>query len=156
MPHRLYHVLDCVLALTSGLTAGASSLLMLADAPPEAAADLQLLLLPLIGSMIASCGMIMLSPAPETRRIVIGRAAFALTFGATGPQIIALFHPAIANVVKVPAVPLLMGLMISMFVYAVSKPFAQKLSRRSENLAERQLNELDRRFMPPPEEPRDS
>lgn len=157
MPHRLYHVLDCVIMSIATIVTAAGSGLMLAELPSPGSAsaaasavatatDLKLLLLPLIGSLIASGGMIMLNPAPETRRIVIGRACFALIFGATGPQIVALFHPSIAGIIQVPAVPLLLGLIISVVIYAVSKPFAQKLYRRSDRMAEQQLNEIERRF----------
>jgi hypothetical protein len=102
--------------------------------------ELSLLLVPLLGSLIASGGMLMLSPQPETRKIVIGRAMFALLFGSATPQLIAMTHPAMYGLTNHPVLLLIGGALASMVFYAISKPFTAGLYARSKKIADSALD----------------
>jgi Na+/phosphate symporter len=146
-PQHIPHCVDVLVVSISTATAALSSA-MLATAPAGTAAqsiELQLLLLPLIGSLIISGGMIMLNPSPETRRVTIGRAVFALFFGVMVPQIIGLFHPSLHEVAVKPAVLVLAGGCISGLVYVLSKPFTRELYERAEGHAKKAADALEER-----------
>ncbi len=145
------HIPHCVDVIIVGVSAAATALssVMLAQAPADTAAqaiELQLLLLPLIGSLLVSGGMIMLNPNPETRRVTIGRGIFALFFGVLVPQVIGLFHPSLHEVAVKPAVLILAGGCISGLVYVVSKPFTRELYARAEKHAKRAADELEKKL----------
>ncbi|MDB6118399.1 MAG: hypothetical protein JWO08_2180 [Verrucomicrobiaceae bacterium] len=157
MPHRLFHVTETCLALITSLCATAGGHLMLAEAALNEPDELRLLLLPLIGALIISGGLIMLNPAPETRRIVIGRAMIALFCGAIGPQVIALVHPSLGGIIHHPALLLAAGAIIGGVVIVLSKPFAEAFYQRSQRLAEQELDRLEQKFGPnPPQPPSDT
>lgn len=129
-------VLDTLVGgITVVTTAMATALLTITTAP-VASEELQLLLLPLIGALIASGGMIMLNPTPETRRIVIGRAVFSLFLGTVSPQITALALPSWATFLSHPVVLLAAGGVLSMIFYALSRPFTERLYVRSKDIAD--------------------
>ena len=86
MHHQLHQVLDaCVLGVTTLVTLATT--VILNETPQDAAErmEMQLLLLPFIGSLCVSGGLIMLNPNPETRKITLGRGILALFFGVLGP-----------------------------------------------------------------------
>lgn len=153
MPHRLYHVLESVLGLVALLATTASSELMISEASSGDVDELRLLLLPLIGSLIMSGGMIMLNPSPETRQVTIGRAIIALFLGASMPQVLALVHPRLAGMVDHPVLLLVSGGMISSLIFILSRPFVQGFYRRSQRIAEQRLDELERRYLPREKDP---
>lgn len=143
------HIPHCVDVIIVGVSAAATALssVMLAQAPADTAAqaiELQLLLLPLIGSLLVSGGMIMLNPNPETRRVTIGRGIFALFFGVLVPQVIGLFHPSLHEVAVKPAVLILAGGCISGLVYVLSKPFTRELYERAEGHAKKAADALEK------------
>lgn len=145
------HIPHCVDVIIVGVSAAATALssVVLAQAPADSTAqaiELQLLLLPLIGSLLVSGGMIMLNPNPETRRVTIGRGIFALFFGVLVPQVIGLFHPSLHEVAVKPAVLILAGGCISGLVYVVSKPFTRELYARAEKHAKRAADELEKKL----------
>ena len=145
-PQHIPPCVDVIVVGISTLTAALSSA-VLAQAPADSAAqslELQLLLLPLIGSLIISGGMIMLNPNPETRRVTIGRAVFALFFGVLTPQVIGLFHPGLHAVTLKPAVLVLAGGCISGLVYVLSKPFTRELYERAEGHAKKAADALEK------------
>jgi Na+/phosphate symporter len=147
-PQHLPHCVDVIVVGISTVTAALSSA-VLAQAPADSVSqsiELQLLLLPLIGSLIISGGMIMLNPSPETRRVTIGRAMFALFFGVMVPQIIGLFHPSLHAVAVKPAVLVLAGGVISGMVYVLSKPFTRELYARAEGHAKKAADALEKRI----------
>jgi Na+/phosphate symporter len=146
-PQHIPHAVDVIVVGISTLTAALSSAL-LAQAPAGSVAqsiELQLLLLPLIGSLIISGGMIMLNPNPETRRVTIGRAMFALFFGVMVPQVVGLLHPSLNEVAVKPAVLVLAGGVISGLVYVLSKPFTRELYERAEGHAKKAADVLEER-----------
>ena len=146
-PQHIPHAVDVIVVGISTLTAALSSAL-LAQAPAGSVAqsiELQLLLLPLIGSLIISGGMIMLNPNPETRRVTIGRAMFALFFGVMVPQVVGLLHPSLNEVAVKPAVLVLAGGVISGMVYVLSKPFTRELYQRAEGHAKKAADVLEER-----------
>ncbi|MES2571462.1 MAG: hypothetical protein V4710_15585 [Verrucomicrobiota bacterium] len=109
---------------------------------------MRLLLLPLIGAMFMSGGMILLNPSPETRRIVIGRCFVALFFGVFTPQILGMIHPALSEMSLKPVVLILLGGVISSVAYVLSKPFTRELYERAEGVAKRQADALEQKYAP--------
>lgn len=133
------HVLDTTVIFGTTIAAAAASMML--DATTAAGLDQQLqemhlFLLPLIGALIFSGGAIMLNPAPETRRIVMGRAAISLAMGATLPSILGLLHPAVEATLIHPSVLFLLGGLIGMLCYTISRPFFARLYDRSGALAD--------------------
>lgn len=139
MPARIFHVLDTVIACSTVLVSASASALLHAAVTTGTESQMQelyLLLLPLIGALILSGGAIMLNPAPEKRRTVIGRAAVALFFGSVVPSVLALFHPAIKEIMLHPVVLLFMGGCVGMLVYIVSRPLFERLFARADVIAD--------------------
>lgn len=148
-----HHVLDaCVVAVTTLVTAASTVMLKEAAGSPESI-ELQLLLLPFIGSLCVSGGMIMLNPQPETRRIVIGRSIIALFCGVIGPQLIGLIHPSLASVGIKPIAALGAGGLISGLSYVMSKPLFSQLYQRADAIAKREADRIERKLSPPLDEP---
>jgi len=148
--HHIAHVLDSVIVGSTVLVSGISAVL-LAQAPVSVAqdmAELRLLLLPLIGSLVVSGGFIMLNPNPETRRITIGRGIFALFFGVLMPQIIGEFHPALQTLALKPVVLVLTGGMIAGVAYVLSKPFTRGMYERADRVAKKELDRLEQKHFP--------
>lgn len=144
------HVLDTVIIAASTLVTGVTALLLadVAASPVSDAAELRLLLLPLIGSLVVSGGFIMLNPNPETRRITIGRGIFALFFGVLMPQIIGEFHPALQTLALKPVVLVLTGGMIAGVAYVLSKPFTRGMYERADRVAKKELDRLEQKHFP--------
>lgn len=145
MPHRAYMALDSVIVTITSVTASVSGLLLGDLTPVTYREELVILLLPLVGAMIISGGMIVMNPAQETRKIVIGRSIFALFFGALGPTIVMLIYPPIASITVKPALLLFIGGIISGLVYVLSRPFARELYDRAERVAKAQADRLEDR-----------
>lgn len=153
MPDRLYHVLDTLLTFgTVVIASSASVLLTNTEAPTSNTIELQILLLPLIGSGFACGTLIMLNPQPETRRIVIGRACAALLFGISLPQVIGMFHPALQNLSVKPFALILMGAIISALAFVLSKPFTREMYARADSIAKREAQRLEKRYSADEEE----
>jgi len=77
MDHRLFTALDCVIGgVVLAVSAMGTYLCSVVPSDAPNAEELKLMMLPLIGALISSGGMIMLNPSVETRRITIGRAVF--------------------------------------------------------------------------------
>lgn len=110
------------------------------------AVELQAFLLPFIGALVASGGVIMLNPQPEVRQIVIGRGIFALFFGVLLPQVFPLFHPALQPLALTPAILVLMGGAVSILAYVLSKPFCRELYARAEGIARREADRLEAKY----------
>lgn len=150
MPHRLYHIFDTVLWSVTGISALASSTVLLAQASLQAEASkfdsLSLLLLPLIGALIMSGGMIMLNPEPEKREKTIGRGIISLFFGACLPSVIALIHPHLKIITEFPVLLLAVGGSIAALTYILSRPLVEKLYQRSAQISEEALDKLQQRY----------
>lgn len=150
MNQHLTHVLDaCVIGVTTLATLASS--VVLNEAPQDAASriELQLLLLPLIGSLCVSGGLIMLNPNPETRKITIGRGIFALFFGVLGPQVLSMTHPTLAEMSVKPVFLLIVGGLTSGLVFVLSKPFTTEFYHRAGGIAKREADKLEKKFSPP-------
>lgn len=144
------HVLDACVILGTAAAAAVSSVVLADPAAqsPQQIAELQLFLLPFIGSLITSGGLIMLNPNPEERRIVIGRGIFALFFGVLVPQILGMFHPALAALSVKPVFLVLFGGLAAALAYVLSKPFTRELYARSDGLAKQGADKLQAKYLP--------
>lgn len=105
------------------------------------------LLMPLIGSLVACLGAFMFN-GEETRRHVIGRCIFAVSAGTLLPRIISLLHPKLQSMAIEPTLLFLMGIIISTFVYVLSRNFMEGFFRRSRKMATEYLDEVERRTKP--------
>lgn len=153
MNSSIPHVLDtCVIAITTLATAASALILGSADEGAQLA-ELRLLLLPFIGALIMSGGIIMLNPQPETRRITIGRGIIALFCGVLGPQLIGLIHPSLATLSVKPIAHIAAGGVIAGMAYIISKPFTSQLYSRAEGIAKREADRLESKLSPKREEP---
>ncbi len=144
MAHPIYYVVDTLTVAVLSTCAAISAWLIFATASPADYEELKLLLLPLIGGMIVSGGMIMLNPTPETRKIVIGRAAIALFLASCAPQFCAILFPTWAIFLSHPIILFGAGGVLSIFFYALSRPFAEGIYQRSRTLSNIALNEVER------------
>lgn len=147
MQYKIPQAIDAVITAVTTATTGATYAL-LAQVPwedPKYYQELRMLLLPLIGAMIASGGMVMLNPhpQPETRKIIIGRAVFALFSGALAPQLIGYAHPALQSLMMRPVMMLAMGGLVAMVCFAVSKPFCRGLYERAERIAKKTQDAME-------------
>ncbi len=134
--HSAYLILDTtVISIVTSITSAITWLLAV-QSPFGMDEELKLLLLPLIGSLLSSGGMIMLNPKPETRRIVIGRAMFALLFGCLSPQVSSIIFTSTEEFFAHPTILLGSGAVFSMFFYACSRPFTARLYERSQVIAD--------------------
>ncbi len=136
MPHPFYATLDTVVATVVTVSSALATWLLMVVSPEHDVDEIRLLLVPLIGALISSGGMIMLNPTPETRRIVIGRAVFSLFLGTVTPQLCALLFTSWATFLAHPVVLLAAGGIGSIFFYALSRPFTERLYVRSRVIAD--------------------
>lgn len=143
-----YPILDAVISAML-VTAPAATSVLIETAPTSQRAEIQLLLLPLIGSMFVGGAAIMLNPQPETRRIVIGRSALALFCGVVIPQALGLFHPALAELSVKPSILLLSGGMFSGLTYILSLPFFRQAYARADGVAKREADRIEAKYSPP-------
>lgn len=143
-----YHLDASILTITTAVTAASGVILNDPAAAAVNRAELQLLLLPLIGSMIVSGGLIMMNPTAEGRNITIGRGIFALFFGVLGPQIIGLLHPSLATLSLKPVVLVMFGGLIAGLVFVLSRPFSNELYKRAGLIAKREADRLEKRYSP--------
>ena len=148
---HLHHLLDSVIVAVVSIATAASAVLLGAAETADQFAELKLLLLPFLGALIMSGGIIMLNPQIETRRIVIGRSIVALFCGTIAPQLIAVAHPSLASLSIKPIIQLAFGGLIACLAYVLSKPFTNQLYRRADGIAAREAQKLEERFSPKPD-----
>lgn len=151
VPHAIDTIVVSVATLAT--TVGAAILAYVPDVEPTSKDELLRLLLPLIGALIISGGMIMLNPSPETRRITIGRSIFALFFGVTLPQTIGLMHPSLEHIAMKPVILVLSGGILSALAFVLSKPFTKQMYERAEGVAKAKADELIARITNSPMDP---
>lgn len=124
----MFSGVDTVVTTVMVASTSAATLMVTTPATTD---ELRLLLVPLIGAVISSGGMIMLNPKPETRQIVVGRSLIALFLATITPQIFALWFTSTATFLSHPVVLLGAGGMGAMVYYACSLPFCAGLYSRS-------------------------
>lgn len=139
-------ILDATVLAVTTLATAASTIILGQVSPEAQSAELRLLLLPFIGSLCMSGAAIMLNPATETRRIVIGRALIALFLGTLTPQLVSVIHPKIAELSIKPVFLLIVGGLSSGLFYVLSRPFFGELYKRADAIAARGADELERRI----------
>lgn len=152
MTNHIPHVLDSIVLAAATVVTAASSLI-LGQAAAEQSAELQMLLLPLVGALLMSGAAIMLNPQPETRRIVIGRAMIALFLGTLTPQIISVIHPKLAEFSSKPVFLLMVGGLSAGIFYVLSKPFFGELYKRADRIAARGADRLEDKLAKKDESP---
>lgn len=145
MMSRIPHVLDAVIFSTTTVAAGAANHII-AIAPlsdVDYGREAALLLIPLVGAMLVSGGMIMLNPEPETRRIVVGRGIFALFTGSIAPQLLGFLHPAIQAIALKPVSLIAIGGLTAWFFYALSRPLCAGMYKRAKDRANKLQDAAD-------------
>jgi len=143
-----FHILDSVVLLASAVATAATTLVLQESAPAaQQTAEVQLLLLPFLGAVILTGGIIMLNPQIETRKIVIGRCFIAGFFGVLMPQIMGMFHPALASQSLRPVVLVLAGGIFSVIAYVLSRPFTEQAYARATGVAGALADKIERQTL---------
>lgn len=152
MPTRILGFIDTLIISVVTLAVATSTELLATESATGEVAELRQLLIPLIGALITSGGMIMFQIEKEPRNIVLGRAIFGLFFGSGSMQLIAVFFPSLASYINKPIFLLLSGGAVCMVVYAIAYAFAKGLSSRSNKFANSLLDKAERQaglYVPP-------
>lgn len=144
MPHRLLLLLDqhyadsLVAMLTTLLATTFSAAMLAADTGLSAeTTEIRLLLMPLIGALVGTTGMVLLAPMREDRRRVAGRAILAVAFGAGAPVVIGITSSYGRLMAGHPVALWLVGLIVAMIIFALARAVAERLFARADDLAER-------------------
>lgn len=143
MPDRTYIILDATIALITTMTTIMTA--VLAQIVPHGE-ELQNLLVPLVGAMISSGGMVLLYPEREARKVIIGISAFSLFFGCALPQVIPLVFEGTSKFFEHPVIQLLAGAIAALLVFVLIKPIVLNLVRRSNRLANSLLDAAENRI----------
>jgi hypothetical protein len=128
------------------LVTAASSPVLLANAPADDAYALQWFLLPLLGSLMASCTAFFLNPHPEARKAVLGRCIFGITIGTGLPSIVSMFHPSLASIADHPALKFLSGFAFCLVFYILARPFVGGLYARSGSVGDELANNVSKKI----------
>lgn len=137
----LTHI-ETVLTVFATIIATAVAPLFLAASPNS---DLLIFILPLLGALLMTGAAILLNPAPETRRIVIGRSIIAILFGVTTPQAIPLFYSKFDPLTTPPIILAFIGAISAFVPYMLSRPFFKQAYDKSAVVAKNLQDELVKR-----------
>jgi Na+/phosphate symporter len=140
------HILDTTVIAVVSISAAASTLILGTADTAQQIAELKLLLLPFLGALVMSGGIILLNPQIETRRIVIGRSIVALFCGSLAPQLIAIIHPNLVNISIKPVAQIAIGGLIAVIAYIMSKPFTNQLYSHADGIAKDQADKLQKKL----------
>ena len=147
MTSHIPHALDSLVVAITSITVAASSVI-LTEAPQSTVErlDLMVLLLPLIGAMIVSGGLIMLNPQTETRKITIGRAIFSLLGGSLAPSLVAMFMPSLAAYNVKPVFLLAVGALISGIFFILIRSVTEQAFGRAQRVAKELVDRAEARI----------
>lgn len=144
MPHRLCYIAEVILSSGTAVIALAIRLLLSSVDTPQKG-EMSWLLLPLIGSILASVGAFLFNPSMEDRKTVGGRMMVGVFIGTVAPNIIFYCSETIQKASVIPSVPLLLGFGICTLVYILSKPFFVQGFHRSDNISREIWEEAEKR-----------
>lgn len=138
--------MDTTIVMICSITIAAASAQLVT---PEAMASRVLILMPLIGSVVIMGGAIMLNPSLETRKITIGRAFFGLLFGVGGPYAISSLLEywnmlGLQRLLLQPGMLLFEGVFLSWVAFWLSRPFTRRFYERSDAMAGREVDRIER------------
>lgn len=146
MPHRIIalldgHHADHFIAMFGTLIATVTSfLMMLADGPPTPANDeIKLLLMPLIGSLVATTGAYLLSPKEDTRKLA-GRSIYSVAIGTALPVTAGFVSDYGRAMAGHPVALFLVGIIATTVVFVIIRPIIDKLFARSGAIADAALD----------------
>ena len=153
MPHRLLALLDSahidnlVAMLGAILTTSTASFALLAEAAPGTSTDeLRMLLVPILGSIIASTGAFMLRPSNEAPRKTAGRAIYSVAIGSSGPVAFSFFSDYGKQVAEHPVSLFLAGMLVTTLVYILIKPIIDKLFSTADDMSGAVIDEAMKRL----------
>jgi hypothetical protein len=147
LPHlpNAMHPISEIAIVGLSLIGVTASPMLLADNPPAQQFALQWLLLPLLGSLLASVAAMMFNPNPEARKTVLARCVFAVTFGTGVPKVLSMVHPAIREWSLDPVFTFLSGFVVATLVYVCARPLVEKLFARSGEYADHAIDIVERK-----------
>lgn len=140
--------MDAIILTLIGSVSTATVALTNAPVSQLNSAELQLFLLPFIGALILSGGMIMLNPQPETRKIILGRSFVSLFFGVLAPQIIGMLHPNLAALSVKPVFLVLSGGVFSAVAYILAASLTRELYAKADGVAKRTADMIENKAFP--------
>lgn len=145
MPHRFLEVCDSIIIGVITTCAAIATRILAVESATGQVDELRILMVPMIGSLIATGGMMIFQLGKETRNVVIGRAMLALFFGTAFIPVMAVIFPSMAELLNRPLILLVGGALMSMVFYALAYPFSRGLFNRSDNIADKILDEAEHR-----------
>lgn len=148
----MQHAIETTAVAVTSSTLIATSV-MVSSAQGQQSIELQVLLLPMIGSMLMSVVFIMLNPTHETLRVTIGRSILAMFLGIVVPQVVGLFVPVLESLVSKPFVLVLLGGVVSGIGFACAKPLAEYLFRHSGGFIRDGGEKLRKKYLAGEDEP---
>lgn len=152
MPERLFHACDTVAAAAGAIVTSAGAAMIAVIRPYDPDDQLWQTLLPLIGVTLVAAGAVLLNPATETRKIVIGRSVIGGFFGWISPSICIAIAPNIlpewamwiVEVLRWPMAMIGMGGVITGIAYILSRPFFARAYERADAIAQDQIDRLQK------------
>jgi hypothetical protein len=152
MHDRLFHVCDALAVVIGATVTTAATAVMGVVRPYNPEDQLWQTLLPLIGATLTSLGAVLLNPQSETRKIVMGRAAFGFFAGIVSPSLFIAILPNVipeswlwmVEVLRWPGALILVGGVVSYTFYVLSRPFCARAYERADAIAKAQVKRLER------------
>lgn len=143
------------IALAAGTSLLAVTGLLLAAMDPtvtspeivESAAQLRLLLVPLVGGMFTMGGAVFLNPAEETLRIKVGRALIGLFICVVAPQVLVFFFPSWGGINTNPFMLFLIGGLAAFPGFILSRSFVSGIFNRSDRIAGEVLDKGEQKYL---------
>lgn len=150
------HLMIEHVALAAGASLFTLSSILLATMDPsvttpevlESAAQMRLLLVPLIGGLFTMGGAVFLNPVEETLRIKIGRALIGLFICVVAPQVLVFFLPSWGDINTNPFMLFLIGGLAAFPGFILSRSFVSGIFSRSDRIAGEMLDKGEQKYMP--------
>lgn len=145
MSHRLLEFYDTFVIGIVTICASIAAKVLAVESATGQVDELRILMVPLVSSLISTGGLYLFNLGKEPRNIVMGRAVFALMFGASTLPVLSIFFPSWSPILERPVILLIGGGMASVLFYLLSYPITRALFNRSDGIAENLLDQAERR-----------
>ena len=114
--------------------------------------ELRLVTVPLLGAILCAGGMYLANVETEKRNPLLVRTFFALLLGSVFPAALPLLFSSLEPMSRHALLMLLSGVFCAMFFFGVSKPFITIWMERSNTVADKLEEEMEKRLHLPHQE----
>lgn len=114
----------------------------------ESAVETRLLLIPFLGGLLMMLGAAFLNPSIETNQVKVGRACVGIFAAIIAPQLISWLIPGLKDAGTKPFMLLAIGGLSGLLGFVLSRSGVQGLYNRSDRLAERALDQAEKKYFP--------